>query len=103
MAPPADAGAAPAVKAMTYCTECGQENPTRRGACLMCFSPLSQAERELPCPNCGAQNPKNARFCQDCGDPFSAGSTRPQSLSDTAMMVLHGGVAALTAFVELQL
>ncbi|MBU0609593.1 MAG: zinc ribbon domain-containing protein, partial [Armatimonadetes bacterium] len=97
MAPPADAGASPAVAATVFCVECGQENPLHRGACLMCFAPLQQDVLELPCPNCGAENSKEARFCRACGNPFSAGATRPQTVSETAMRVLHGGVAALTA------
>ena len=97
MAPPADAGAAPVAIASIYCSECGQENPPQRGACLMCFAPLQSNARELPCPNCGTEGPKDARFCRQCGNPFSAGATRPQTLTEVAMAVLHGGVAALTA------
>lgn len=86
----------PATKNSIFCPECGQENSARRGACVICYAHLHRPEGAQSCPNCGHGNAKDARFCTNCGNPFSAGATRPPTLSEAALSVLHGGVAALT-------
>lgn len=83
-----------------YCNACGAENPTARGACLLCYALLHEPGHGLPCPACGHDNPKDAQFCSACGNPFAAGANRVPGLVDSALAVLHGGVAALTAHGE---
>ncbi len=82
---------------VTYCGQCGQENPARRGACLMCFTPLRQEGTGQNCAHCGTENPRELRFCQHCGNPFDPAATRPPTALELALNVLQGGVAALTA------
>lgn len=82
---------------VTFCGQCGQENPSFRGACLICFAPLRQEGRGQTCTQCGAENPRELRFCQHCGTPFDPTVTRPPTTLELAINVLQGGVAALTA------
>jgi len=96
MAMSEDPGSAPVATHGTFCPECGQENPPQRGACVMCFALLHQSGGGLPCPHCGDDNPKDAQFCQNCGTALG-GRTKPKTISEAAMAVLHGGVAGLTA------
>lgn len=84
-------------KPTVYCSNCGAENPATRGACLLCYACLGQVGGGLPCPACGHDNAKDARFCSDCGNPFAPGATRVPGLVESALAVLQGGVAALTA------
>lgn len=98
MATPEDVAVAPVAAVATstpYCSQCGQENPAHRGACVMCFTPLHQTDSGMPCPN-GHDNPKEALFCQVCGTALGA-KPKPKTISEAALAVLHGGVAALTA------
>lgn len=87
-------------KPTIFCNHCGAENPTGRGACLLCFRYLQEPGHGLPCPACGHDNPKEAQFCAGCGAPFAAGASRIPGLVDSALAVLHGGVAALTSHDE---
>ncbi|NPV46747.1 MAG: zinc ribbon domain-containing protein [Armatimonadetes bacterium] len=84
-------------KPTVFCSNCGAENPATRGACLLCYACLGEAGGGLPCPACGHDNSKDARFCSNCGNPFAAGATRVPGLVESALAVLHGGVAGLTA------
>ncbi len=84
-------------KPTVYCSHCGAENPARRGACLLCYAYLGHIGGGLPCPACGYDNPRDNRFCASCGNPFAAGATRIPGLVESAVAVLQGGVAGLTA------
>lgn len=96
MATPEHLAGAPTASIFTYCSECGQENFAHRGACVMCFTVLHQPGSGLPCPQCGTDNPKDAQFCQNSGTALG-GKAKPKTISEAALAVLHGGVAALTA------
>jgi hypothetical protein len=82
-------------KPTVYCASCGAENPSARGACLLCYAVLHAPGGGLPCPACGHDNVKEGRFCASCGAPFAPGASRVPGLVDSALAVLHGGIANL--------
>ena len=77
-----------------YCISCGYDNPTTRGACLMCSSYLLSTEAGRACTNCAAHNPRKAHFCRDCGTPLEPGAIAFATARELAAKVLEavGGV-----------
>lgn len=78
-----------------FCTRCGFENSTSRGACLMCDNMLAMRERGAACPGCGEDNARYARFCGSCGTAIEAGVVAAPIMVELATRVLEavgGGV-----------
>ena len=82
-------------KPTVYCGSCGAENPSARGACLLCYAVLQAPGGGLPCPACGHDNLEEGRFCASCGAPFAPGASRVPGLVESAVAVLQGGIASL--------
>lgn len=81
-----------------FCSECGYESDSQRGACLMCYALLDQAGEATQCPQCGAGNPASASFCQQCGTGLVAGVGPVASIAAGAALIVEAaGESLVTA------
>ena len=71
-----------------YCTDCGFDNVTSRGACIMCLNMLAPKTGGQSCGNCATDNPRRAAFCGNCGTALAVGVVQVLSSRDLAARVL---------------
>jgi len=83
-----------------FCSECGYENSSKRGACRLCYAPLDQPGEAAECPQCGAGNPASANFCQQCGAALVEGAQPATSTAAAAALVVAAAGESLAPAAE---